>query len=157
MNLGGVYSHLNFLFVDVVGGFQSIYPSRKFEQAYTTDNPKTFAVTVAITFGVVIIVFYVYDAFVQRRNNKLVESNARSNEIVASMFPGQIRDQLLQQGNKNNNRNATSGRSSGRISYANLKSALAAGDMEGNESANKPLADLFVNTTVLFADLAGFT
>jgi len=67
---------------------------------------------------------------------------------VTSMFPGEIRDRLL---DNNNQKDAT-----------NLKSYLinkSSGHPleEDKEDDSKPMADLFLSTTVLFADIAGFT
>lgn len=51
-----------------------------------------YAVLVAFTFVVVAIVFVIYDILVQKRNEKIVVTAARSNAIVSSMFPDAIRD-----------------------------------------------------------------
>jgi class 3 adenylate cyclase len=104
-----------------------------------------YAAVVAFTFVLVAVVFFIYDMMVQRRNEKIVVTAARSNAIVSSMFPDAIRDRLLQQ----NIVPAKKG---------HLKSYLM--DGEGDEVGNmssKPLADLFLETTVLFADISGFT
>ena len=89
--------------------------------------------------------FFIYDVLVQRRNEKIVVTAARSNAIVSSIFPDAIRDRLLEQNV------ATS-------KQGHLKSYLLNGgsDDAGNQSS-KPLADLFLETTVLFADISGFT
>jgi class 3 adenylate cyclase len=93
----------------------------------------------------VAIVFFIYDMLVQRRNEKIIANAARSNAIVSSMFPDAIRDRLLQQ-------NDTQSK------HGQLKSFLM--NKEGNASGtmlSKPMADLFLETTVLFADVSGFT
>ena len=36
--------------------------------------------------------------FVERRNKKLVENAARSNAVVTSLFPGTMRDKVLDEG-----------------------------------------------------------
>ena len=104
-----------------------------------------FAVVVAFTFILVAAVFFIYDLLVQRRNEKIVVTAARSNAIVTSMFPDAIRDRLLHQNEANSK-------------HGHLKSYLINGEDGkcGNQSS-KPLADLFLETTVLFADICGFT
>ena len=93
----------------------------------------------------VALVFLVYDILVQNRNEKIVATAARSNAIVSSMFPDAIRDRLLQQNE------ATSKR-------GHLKSYLLDGGIEdASNLSSKPLADLFLETTVMFADICGFT
>ena len=70
----------------------------------------------------------VYDILVQRRNNKLVANAARSNAVVSSLFPGTIRDRILQQ-------RGTKGRMKSLLDDENLLEAA---------SDDKPLADLFL-------------
>jgi class 3 adenylate cyclase len=70
--------------------------------------------------------------------------------IVSSLFPKQVRDRLLAP-ESNNNVNNLLGSGNNR-----LKSYLS-GDQENGEMQNNPIADLFPNCTVMFADIAGFT
>lgn len=103
---------------------------------------------VSVTFGAIVLVFVVYDILVQRRNTKLINSAAQSNAIVSSMFPSQIRDRLI-------------GVNAGSSGTKSLKSYMKAPNSSKIESSSvddsKPLADLFLATTVLFADIVGFT
>ena len=104
-----------------------------------------YAVVVAFTFVLVAVVFLIYDMLVQHRNEKIVVTAARSNAIVSSMFPDAIRDRLLHQNDVQSKQ-------------GHLKSYLMNGEGEGSGSmSSKPLADLFLETTVLFADISGFT
>ena len=100
---------------------------------------------VAFTFVLVAVVFLIYDLLVQHRNEKIVVTAARSNAIVSSMFPDAIRDRLLHQNDAQSKQ-------------GHLKSYLMNGEGDGTGSmSSKPLADLFLETTVLFADISGFT
>jgi class 3 adenylate cyclase len=93
----------------------------------------------------VAIVFLIYDLLVQHRNEKIVITAARSNAIVSSMFPDAIRDRLLHQNEAQSKQGP-------------LKSYLMNGaDGGSGYLSSKPLADLFLETTVLFADISGFT
>ena len=74
-----------------------IYPTSTFKEEYLTNLPVILAVVVLSTFLFVALSFFMYDWFVQSRNNKVVKTAASSNAIVSSMFPSQIRDQLLEQ------------------------------------------------------------
>jgi class 3 adenylate cyclase len=104
-----------------------------------------YAAVVAFTFVLVAAVFYIYDLLVQQRNEKIVVTAARSNAIVSSMFPDAIRDRLLQQ-------------NEAKSKQGHLKSFLVNSEDEKNGNrSSKPLADLFLETTVLFADICGFT
>ena len=119
--------------------------------AYSS-TPEIFASVVALTFLAVTVVFFVYDMFVQRRNNKLIDRAARSNAIVSSMFPGAIRDRLI--GSEVSDESVKRG-NNGFINTGGkrkLKNFLNEGGSGEDKDTNaKPLADLFLETTVLFA------
>ena len=130
---------------------------------YLEDNessiPIIATVFVAAIFALMAIAFFIYDMFVTRRNNKMVTTAARSNAIVSSIFPSTIRDRLLKDDDGDNN-SAT-----GLLlpTKTHLKSFLTK-DADGTEREDdglvlnsKPLADLFLSTTVVFIDICGFT
>ena len=107
----------------------------------------------------VAIVFFVYDAFVQTRNENLVSKAAQSNAIVSSLFPDAIRNRLL--GEKEQEQEMKdaeiSKRSGGALkAFMNKGGAANSGNISKPER-QKPMADLFLDTTVLFADISGFT
>jgi class 3 adenylate cyclase len=102
----------------------------------------------------VAVVFFIYDIFVQNRNEKLISSAAKSNAIVSSLFPDNIRERLLGQSDTTTHKNTP----------YHLKSFLLdGGDSKGGNvkdgeiKSSRPLADLFLETTVMFADICGFT
>jgi len=129
--------------------WQSIYPSARFEAAYDSDTPRVFACVVASTFVAMALVFFIYDIFVQRRNDRIIEQAARANAIVSSLFPSTIRDRMI-------------GEHADIKGAKNLKAFMAnkngsSSNLGATKFDSKPLADLFLNTTVLFADIVGFT
>jgi len=105
---------------------------------------------VGSTFLLVAIVFVVFDSFVRVRNNKIQANAARSNAIITTMFSDHIRDQLL---GLNVERDEESPLVIKKTDQ--MKNFLAGGD--GDEGLGKPLAHLFLETTVIFADICGFT
>jgi class 3 adenylate cyclase len=93
--------------------------------------------------------FIVYDTVQYRRNKELTAAAARSNALLSTVFPKQIRDKLdqaLQE--KDPVKNSKS-----------LNTFFAANHAKSsdNQEVESPIADLFPETTVLFADIAGFT
>jgi class 3 adenylate cyclase len=95
-----------------------------------------------------------YDRFVRRRNKTMVHAAARSNAILSSLFPSQIRDRLFAEKDEN------------AAPKTKLKNMMMSGSLskkwdEGKDDElvykSKPIADLFPETTILFADIAGFT
>lgn len=117
-------------------------------ESFDDSTPEIFAAVVAGTFLLVGFIFIAYDLFVERRNKKLIKNAARSNAIVTQLFPGKIRDRILQD-EKQQPKAGT---------RAHFKSVV-----NGNanamdlEDGSKPLAELFLETTILFADIVGFT
>ena len=137
---------------------QNIYPSQRFKDSYTSATPKIYVSLVASTFFLMIVVFYVYDWFVQRRNRKLVIRAAKSNEIVASMFPSVIQEKMFanRRGGSSGLNDNSVGSTSRRSAASKMRSA-ASGKLVMNNMNEAPLAELYLDTTVVFADIAGFT
>ena len=76
-----------------------------------------------------------YDYIVHRRQHRVVKAVAMKHEgLVSSLFPENVRKQVLSQ--------------------ALAGDGLSPGK---NDSSDAPIADLYLDCTVLFADLAGFT
>jgi len=74
-----------------------VFPTDRFKSDYVTFMPAAFDITVAATFIVVASVFFAYDWVIQRRNDELAKTAARSDKLVSSLFPEGIRDQLLEE------------------------------------------------------------
>jgi class 3 adenylate cyclase len=165
----------------------TIYPSSEAYEA-TSNSNAAWAWTVAVVAAILLVagVFLAYDSIVLTKQQKTIDSNAKTTAIVSSLFPADVRDRLLgKQKQSKNNKSSTIGMSNGTIetSKFRLKSYLAEEDVcdeplttpEGAKMNHlddakvkeallgadvydtKPIAELFPNTTVLFADIAGFT
>lgn len=128
------------------------------------------AVVIAVVFFVICLAFCFYDAYVQRRNAKVADAAARSNAIVSSIFPSMIRDRLLDQDDKaavahlaGLGAAANGGLNTDAAHMSRLKKYLSNEGMADHvDNADimfqgKPIADLFPETTIIFADIAGFT
>jgi class 3 adenylate cyclase len=131
-----------------------IYPSSEFEDEYKTQTPLILTVVVAGTFLLMTVAFVTYDRFVRRRNDMVVGAAARSNAIVSSLFPSNVRERLFREAE---NANAPKATEPGTTSRFN--SFINAEDNPDNVLmyTTKPIADLFPDTTILFADISGFT
>lgn len=70
----------------------SLYLSTGFDDAEKSNLPVIAAVGISVVFIIMIATFCVYDRFVRRRNEKVVNAAARSNAILSSLFPSQVRD-----------------------------------------------------------------
>ena len=131
-----------------------LFPTDEFAEEFVSRLPFIFTAMVASSFLLMAIVFFVYDWMGNRRNEKVVDAAARTNAIVASLFPANVRDQLVEDAKIR------------QAPQAQLKNFLS--DDKGNgvdESTGiddlvlpgKPLAELFPEATIMFADIAGFT
>ena len=134
-----------------------IYPTQDLEFMYLTAKPWIFAAVVFAIVALFIGAFISYDKFVHHRQEEVLAKAARSNAIVASLFPSNVRDRILQQAEEQVDRKSKKFGSNGKNQ---LKSFLSDGMAEkpnGEDTSGKPIADLFPHTTVMFADIAGFT
>ncbi|CAB9526088.1 Receptor-type guanylate cyclase gcy [Seminavis robusta] len=117
-----------------------VYPTETFEDDYTTAMPSTFAAVVVVSFITVAMVFLVYDCFVKRRNKELVRTATRTDKLVSSLFPGDIKSKLLEQQDRKGSTFWNTG-----------------GERNPQSDINDRLAQVYPETTIFFADLAGFT
>jgi class 3 adenylate cyclase len=138
-------------------------------------------------FLILLVTFLVYDYMVEKRQAIVVNIATKSSAIVDGLFPEQVRDRMLNvdgdKGNKDSGRpgtidmgghvdpvshgslhpntNKTRGTSTALVSVSapglSVKQFLAGNGGSTNVLSTQPIADLFPNTTVIFADIAGFT
>jgi hypothetical protein len=91
--------------VDVCEFTLHVYPTDEFRDSYTTKNPVYYTVAVVMIFLFTSAAFILYDCFVQRRQNKVMHSAVRTDAIVSSLFPAQVRDRLLEDALNRNKKN----------------------------------------------------
>eukprot|EP00980_Cylindrotheca_fusiformis_P002324 scaffold541_cov138-Cylindrotheca_fusiformis.AAC.7 len=117
-----------------------LYPTKEFEETFYTSKPLAYTSVVVAIFAFTSLVFLLYDFFVGRRQRKFMERIVRQDQIVSNVFPTAIRDRLYESGQKGYDQDG-------------LLDPLGGGPGTGGP----PLADLFPETTIMFADIAGFT
>jgi len=132
------------------------YPSFVMLENYHANeaSPATFTVIAVIIFIFTSMVFVFYDCLVERRQKKVYSSAVKNNAIVSSLFPKNVRDRLYK-----NSAAATANNAINQNRSDRTKSRLKTFMHEENnvKNADAPIADLFLNCTVLFADISGFT
>lgn len=162
-----------------------IYSSQSFKAKYISGKPAYFALVVGSIFLFTSGFFIMYDRCMERRQNMTMESAVRSTNVLNSLYPANVRRRLFQSDEnilQGGWKKSTNQRNEGRVSKngstveagtllrrvlplqvkSKLKSFLVSGesmDVEGDEDMplTSPIADLFPSTTVLFADISGFT
>lgn len=136
----------------------AIYPSDDFRESFDPTDPSVYA---GLTVGIVIFfgaIFFLYYRFAQTRRRKLQEQVKRAEAIVTSVFPKDVGLRLLAQSHQDAAVTPQSSKTMLRQSSKKmLNSFLSKNDVSGANNRRKPIADLFPNTTVMFADIAGFT
>ena len=107
---------------------------------------------VCAIFLFVALTFVFYDRFVQRRNNIVLSAATKSHAILSSLFPSNVRDRLYAE------RDKQTGKDSNFTSLLSGDGVGVSGIQDGDMGyVGKPIADLFSEATVLFADISGFT
>ncbi|KAL3917415.1 MAG: hypothetical protein SGILL_004724 [Bacillariaceae sp.] len=143
-----------------------IYPSSEMEQSFKTNTPLIFALVTALVFVGTAMTFLLYDFWVERRQRVVMKTAIKSSALVSSLFPTAVAKKMmaeheelpedtqpksrlksfLNDGKRNDN---VFDHSEGSLDNSH-QSGLAKGSA-------KPIAELFPETTVFFADIAGFT
>jgi class 3 adenylate cyclase len=147
-----------------------IYPTDQLQKQYVTFKPALYTASTAFVFLFIFIVSIAYE----RRVAQLIESGVEYRAIVANLFPAVVRERLFRSKGKERNlrdKQKNRRRRSSDIPKPILRTRTArflredekkeAGDQivdnDDWTQMSKPIADLFEHTTVLFADIAGFT
>lgn len=147
-----------------------LYPSTTLESIFTDQKPAIYTTVVVLLFFFTAMVFLLYDWLVTRRQNKVKASAKKTNAILSSLFPSTVRDRILQEAEEQAEQEEQQhSPKRGGFALGNrallrdfLKDADEGGSTKPAAGASKlavsrPIADLFPETTVCFADLVGFT
>ena len=104
---------------------------------------------VIVIFLITSLIFAFYDFMVRRRQVKVMKRLVREDKIVADLFPAQIRARMYED-------TSGSGEFDERSLVSKRHSELFSSDLENPQNfTSPPLADLYLNTTVMFGDIAG--
>lgn len=125
-----------------------IYPSSDTEQEHKTSNPMVYTILVASIFCLTAASFLLFNWIVERRQKIVLTRAVQAGTVVASLFPEQVHERLYD----NKDRAAAAPEHQEIASSVLPETALS---MENR--GDKPIADFYPETTILFADLAGFT
>ncbi|CAJ1964594.1 unnamed protein product [Cylindrotheca closterium] len=159
----------------------TVYPTQEIVQEDESSFPPY--VPILIVTVVFSIIFVIYDVVLRRREEKVMGEAKKTNDILSALFPAGVHNRLFGKGNNDKieeveEEEAITAKQTPESSKYRLKSYLANEDQKTKANANintplgtsaqesvpgadmygtKPIADLFPNTTIMFADIAGFT
>lgn len=71
-----------------------MYPSEKLEGKFVTNKPIIYTLFACIIFGVTCAIFFLYDCFVEKRQRLVVSTAEKSDAIVSSLFPNNVKERL---------------------------------------------------------------
>jgi hypothetical protein len=131
--------------------YKSVYPTRQFEESQRSNKPLVMAMAILCVSVFTVLAFIAFDCLVSNRQNRLMKTAKKQHALVSSLFPKSIQKKLMEEVEEG----MKTGKKFSSFGKAGLRSYL---DEEGrdNEVTNtKPIADLFPETTVMFADIAG--
>jgi Adenylate and Guanylate cyclase catalytic domain len=134
----------------------SVFPTQALEDVYVNNDPIVYAAVAGTIFLFTSLVFFFYDTMVRRRQAKVMASAKRTNDIVSSLFPENVRERLYE-------RAAATDLGLNTIEHEygmGIRTVSSLNPTITNSSSifgSDPIADLFPHTTVMFLDIAGFT
>ncbi|CAB9510944.1 Receptor-type guanylate cyclase gcy [Seminavis robusta] len=136
----------------------TIYPSQEMQDRYVTSDPTMLAVGAFLIFLFTSAVFLLYDMYVARRQHIIQNRALASGAIVNSLFPEGVRDQLYEEHRPAPEQAKTKNNMLSSVAAMGAISDNASEDPSAMSPASgKPIADLFEETSVFFADIVGFT
>jgi class 3 adenylate cyclase len=147
-----------------------VYPSKELEDKYHSSLPLLMTLVVATAFCIMILTFLGYDWIVQRRHQMVVVAAARANVILSTLFPKNIRDRLFADREMEEENDIAGlkkpllvlpGNKARLTSFLNSEADALNAEKDTDDDdfmyKSKPIADLFPETTIMFADISGFT
>lgn len=120
-----------------------VYPSHRFYNLFNTSTPLiiTFSILGVLVFSTFVFLFY--DRLLHKRQAHVLKKAKQSSAIVSSLFPKNVTDKLLEADSMCVG------------SKSRLKGFLT--DGRDSKTSAAPIADLFPQCTVMFADISGFS
>lgn len=117
-----------------------IYPSADTQAIYVSNAPWIASLVIALIFTFTGAIFVTYSIFVDRRQGILMRRAIASGAIVSSLFPAQVRDQLYKE-----------------TQQAQPSDNKAKHGQPRDKNDGAPIAQKFEETSIIFADIKGFT
>lgn len=118
-----------------------IYPTSSLKESYATGKPYFYASIVLLSFILTSALIILYDSTVTKRQEKTMRSALMNGALIESLFPASVSERLLEDTHQTTTSNDHSNERN--------KTGLAV--------RTRPIADFFPSTTIMFADISGFT
>jgi hypothetical protein len=142
-----------------------LYPSKATEEKYVNNEPAIYASVVAAVFLFTALVFKMYDWLVEKRQTKVLKKAVQSTTLVKSTFPEAVLSRMYEAADESIKRKSEDTKNGWRVSEDSVTQvpespSLAPSDVKSTDNpslrAARPIADLYPECTVFFADIDGF-
>jgi hypothetical protein len=131
--------------------YKSVYPTSQFEESQKSSKPVIMAVAILCVSVFTGLAFIAFDCLVTNRQNRLMKTAKKQHALVSSLFPKSIQKKLMEEVEEE----MKTGKKFSSFGKAGLRSYLDEEGRDNEATDTKPIADLFPETTVMFADIAG--
>jgi len=143
---------------DLCPFFLYVYPSTDRYTAQITDEPMFGALCSVGIFAFTSMVFLIYDCLVERRQKKVMHTARASNAVVSELYPSVVRDRMFPVvKDQASSRDLNQCKCNPPLNESSLREREKRESKTSSLALSIPIADLFPDTTVMFADIAGFT
>jgi class 3 adenylate cyclase len=123
-----------------------IYPSHVTRAQHVNSDPLMVSLVIVSVFLFTSMIFVCYTIAVAQRQRVVMDRAVASSAIVSSLFPSQVRDQIYQENEME-----------ARKRSVDNESHLLGEATDTTVGASRPIAEVFESTTIIFADIVGFT
>lgn len=124
----------------------SVYPTDELASIYRNNEPVRVMLVILSVFLFTSLVFILYTVAVARRQKIVMNRAVASSAIVSSLFPSQVRDQIYEENDTEKKKNWS--KDDGNDAFDQTLASVA---------LSRPIAEVFEDTTIMFADMVGFT
>jgi class 3 adenylate cyclase len=145
----------------------NVYPSADLENNYVTGNATIYTVVIVVIFAFTGVLFLLYDFVVERRQRMVMKRALQSRAIVSSLFPAAVHERLFRNDDSTGSKHKGGGRAAKgfkeklndarKSCFKNFPHDSRSPQEHKPAHELRPIADLFSHTTVMFADIVGFT
>jgi CHASE domain len=127
-----------------------MYPSTTLENRYITMKPIWYAFAINVIFIFTALTFLLFDYTVALRQRKVTAKAKRTHAIVSSLFPANVRDQLLHDAEEAEEQQQRKPRFlSNATQISNALGSIASNHNPVAPMGSKPIAHLYPSTTVM--------
>ena len=139
----------------------NVYATQEMEDAHLTSKPVYYMCAILGIFLFTCTVFVLYDRIVESRQRKVMSTANISHNIVSSLFPKAVQDQLYgqqQQEQQQDKSKDTTKIADGVQNFLRKENNGSNGNTNNNATVTEnspPIAELYRDCTVFFADVAG--